>query len=114
MTEHLTADDGVLHRKQIDPLHWPAGALVIQIKLTNRIHAVAKKFDSDGVAHERRKNVHDSATDRELARRADRFLPKVTGVREMLHQEFLRKIIAARDVQAVRVEVSRRRESGRH
>ncbi len=102
-----------MHRQQVDTLHGTAGALIVQIEFTDGIDAVAEEFDANRIAHERRKDIHDSATNGKFARRAHGLLTQVTRVCQMLGQEFLREILAARDVKDVCVELRGRDEPRR-
>ena len=71
-------------------LNGPAGALIIEIELADGIYAVAEELDANRIAHQGRKDVHDSAANRKLAGGADRLLSQVTRAREMFGEEFLR------------------------
>ena len=103
--QHFAADDHVLHRQNIDVLHRTTRALIVEIEFADRIHAVAEKLDAHGISHQWRKHIDDSAANRKFSGRADRLLPQISRVREMFDQQLLRKIFAARDVQAVGVEL---------
>ncbi len=80
VAKHFPADDDVLHRKNVDMLNWAARSLVIEIKFANRIHAVAKEFNTHRITHQRREDIDDSSANREFAWRTDWFLAEVAGV----------------------------------
>src|SRR4030095_16289996 len=90
--QHLSTDHNVLHRKNVDVLDRTTRSLIVEIEFTDRIHVVAEELDAHRVAHQRRKDIDDSATDGELTWGTNGFLPQVAGAGQMLNKEVLRKI----------------------
>src|SRR5262249_30567325 len=112
--KHFAADHGILHRKQVHALNGSSGTLIVKIEFANRIDGVAEEFNANGIAHQRRKNIHNSATNRKLAWGTNGLLSQVTCICQMFGKKFLRKIVTRYDLKAVSVELTGRGQSSGH
>ena len=88
-------------------LNRAARALVIQIEFPYGVDTVSEKLNSNGTAHERRKDIHDSPAHRKLSRSPDGFLSEVSGVSQMFREQFLRDLITNANMDAEAIELFR-------